>query len=523
MLLFLLEVMILETAEIARKFARESLLLTEEALNLILSSENVETAVEKVIQGLKDKHGALVMVGAEIVKEILQPEVKPLLEPSKPVEEAKPEPEPIVGELTHKKFRPISAEYEHKVKVLKDVTGKSLGKGTIEDFHRIFTSRFEKLSKILRERPRFERALSISSLRSFNGEKVAVIGMVKDKKVLKGGTIAIEIEDPTGSVMVFVSRNRQVLEKAEKVVPDEVIGVEGRVNFDYNKLRIFADDIEWPGVPVKREVRKAEIPVSVAMLSDLHVGSDKFLENVFMKFVRWLKEGGETEKEREIAGNVKYIIIAGDLVDGIGVYPEQYDELLVPDVFKQYAVAAKILSELPEHILLIISPGNHDAVRSAEPQPAIQKDVCPELYNDLKAVMVGNPALVSIEGVHFQIYHGRSFDDIVCSVPGLRREEPTGLMELMLEKRHLAPIYGGKVMFAPEREDLLVIDEIPDVFHTGHLHIFGKKKYKEVFLVNSGTFQERTEYMKKLGVTPTPGIVPILNLMSHQLDVVKFI
>lgn len=511
----------METAEIARRFARERLLLTEEALNLIFSSENVEKTVEKVIQGLIDKRENLVIVGAEIVREILQSE-KSSPEQSKPVE-SRPELKPVVGELTRKKFRPLSAEYEHKVEILKDVTGKSLGKGTIEDFHKIFMSRFEKLSKILRERPRFERALPISSLRSFSGEKVAVIGMVREKKVLKGGAIAIELEDPTGDVTVFASRNKQVLEKAERVVPDEVIGVEGRVNYDYNRIRIFADDIEWPGVPVKREMRRAEVPVSVAMLSDLHIGSDKFLEDAFMRFVRWLKEGGNTEREREVAGGVKYVVIAGDLVDGIGVYPEQYDELLIPDIFKQYETAAKILSNLPEHVLIIISPGNHDAVRSAEPQPAIQRDMCPELYDDLQAVMVGNPSLISMEGVYFQIYHGRSFDDIVSSVSGLRREEPTGLMELMLEKRHLAPIYGGKVMLSPEREDLLIIDEIPDVLHTGHLHIFGQRRYKDVFLVNSGTFQERTEYMKKLGVIPTPGIVPILNLMSRQLDTVKFV
>jgi len=504
----------LESADIARRFARESLILTEGALSLLLSCPNVEATIERVIGDLRSANVLRGIVDAETVRRLIRPEEKP------------PEPEPPspqVGELVHDKFRPVSAEHEGRLEVLKDVTGRSLGKGTAEDFHRIFTSRFEKLSRILRSRPGMEHAVSISSLGRYENERVAVIGMVLEKRRLKGGTVAIELEDSTGSVTVLATKvNRKVLERADHVVPDEVIGVQGKVTKGYGgRLRIFADQIEWPGAPVVRQVRKAEVPAAAALISDLHIGSDKFLEDVFARFVRWLKGGGETEKERELAGMVKYVVIAGDLVDGIGIYPEQYDELLIPDIFRQYETAAKLLADLPDHVTVVISPGNHDAVRMAEPQPAIPKEICPAIY-DLQAVMVGNPALVSIEGVHVLVYHGRSFDDLVGMVPGVRREKPTDLMRLMLEKRHLAPVYGGKVLFAPEREDLLVIDDIPDVIHTGHVHIYGCERYKEVLLVNSGTFQERTEYMKKLGVVPTPGKVPIVNLMTHEFTVKEF-
>ena len=74
---------------------------------------------------------------------------------------------------------------------------------------------------------------------------------------------------------------------------------------------------------------------------------------------------------REIAGKVKYLLIAGDIVDGVGVYPGQAKELSIRDVHKQYNFAAKYLEKIPNYIEIVISPGNHDASRKALPQPAI--------------------------------------------------------------------------------------------------------------------------------------------------------
>jgi DNA polymerase II small subunit len=212
-------------------------------------------------------------------------------------------------------------------------------------------------------------------------------------------------------------------------------------------------------------------------------------------------------------------VLAGDVVDGIGVYPRQEEELLIDDIFKQYEAAAKLLAQIPEHIKIIIAPGNHDAVRPAEPQPAISKNLAGGLY-ELNSVMVGNPARISIHGVDFLVYHGRSFDDIVAAVPGLDRHNPTSIMIKLLQKRHLAPIYGGRTAISPEQQDYMVVEEVPDVFHCGHIHVQGYTRYREVSVINSGTFQEMTNYMRQLGVKPTPGIVPVLDLQTHQTKVI---
>ena len=391
-------------------------------------------------------------------------------------------------------------------------------------FRSIYTQfdRFEKLSGFVRSRVGLEAAVSLSALRGLEkGKQIALVGMVAEKRRSSTGTIRIDLEDPTGSkaTLIVPKNNRELLAKAERVILDEVIGVIGSVASSGNS--VFVRDIPWPSLPYQRERRRAEQPFAAVMISDLHIGSEQFLEEVFDRFIRWLRGDEGEEHERALAGQVKYVIVAGDVVDGIGVYPEQKSELLIHDIYKQYEVAAELLSSLPDYIEVIIAPGNHDAARPSEPQPAISEDIAKPLY-DRGFKMVGNPCLLSLEGVYFLVYHGRSFDDLVPAVPGLSRLNPTKPMIELLERRHLAPIYGGRTAISPESEDFMVIDEIPDVFHCGHVHRFGATEHKGIMVVNSATFQAKTQYMQKLGIDPTPGYVPVFNLKTHELEVKEF-
>ncbi|MDR1721517.1 MAG: DNA polymerase II small subunit, partial [Methanobrevibacter sp.] len=86
----------------------------------------------------------------------------------------------------------------------------------------------------------------------------------------------------------------------------------------------------------------------------------------------------------------------------------------------------------------------------------------------------------------------------------------------------LAPIYGEKTPLASELEDHLVIDEVPDIFHTGHIHINKYKNYNGVHMINSGSFQTQTEFQKIHNLVPTPGIVSILHRGEYmELDFSK--
>jgi DNA polymerase II small subunit len=84
-------------------------------------------------------------------------------------------------------------------------------------------------------------------------------------------------------------------------------------------------------------------------------------------------------------------------------------------------------------------------------------------------------------------------------------------MEEMLKRRHLSPMYGGRSPLAPEKEDYLVIDDVPDILHCGHVHTYGTGFYRGVFLVNSSTWQEQTEFQKKVNLNPMPCNVAVYN------------
>ncbi|MFN4133464.1 MAG: DNA-directed DNA polymerase II small subunit [Candidatus Hadarchaeales archaeon] len=513
----------MEIEEILKKFMDAEMQVAESAVQVIMQRQDAEAVTEMVIEKIRRMEQRPPLITGEVIIKALEGDQ--IISPIKIFQERPSEVDQRreqLKELSYTRFRPIAREYPSNVQVLKDITGKSYSTGNLNNFVKMFNHRLETISRILRMRPELANATSLQTLQGMSDrESVAVIAMVADKRKASTGSVLIELEDTTGKALAIVYKNdEKMLKKSDDVVTDEVIGVIGTVRRG-DPPRIFVRDILWPEVPVKREKRFADIPVSAALISDLHIGSEKFLEESFMRFLRWLREGGESEKEMEVAGRVKYVVVAGDVVDGIGIYPEQDEELLIPDIYKQYEVAAKLLSELPDYITVIIAPGNHDAVRQAEPQPAILTDIAGPLY-EREFTMVGNPAMLSVEGVHLLVYHGRSFDDLVVGIPGAVRQEPAKMMEKLLQKRHLSPVYGGKVLVSPEEKDWMVIDEVPDVFHCGHVHIYGNARYRDVLLVNSGTFQAMTIYMQKLGVNPTPGYVPIVDLKTHGLEVVSF-
>jgi DNA polymerase II small subunit len=95
-------------------------------------------------------------------------------------------------------------------------------------------------------------------------------------------------------------------------------------------------------------------------------------------------------------------------------------------------------------------------------------------------------------------------------------------MREMLIRRHLVPIYGGKTPIAPEREDYLAIDRVPDVFVTGHVHWAGIEEYKGVVMINSSTWQSQTTYQRMHNMNPLVCRVPIVNLESGAYTMLEF-
>jgi len=113
--------------------------------------------------------------------------------------------------------------------------------------------------------------------------------------------------------------------------------------------------------------------------------------------------------------------------------------------------------------------------------------------------------------------------DLVSSVPGLDYQNPVSAMEYQLRARHLAPEYGKLTPIGPEQEDFVVIDRVPDIFTSGRIHGSGSGLYRGTTIINSGAWQGQTEYQKRMGVEPKPGILPVVNLKTLDVRMMNFI
>ncbi len=377
---------------------------------------------------------------------------------------------------------------------------------TPKSFLQLFSSRYRELSRILYRKPQLKSTVSISQLSRVKGrEDLSIIGLVREISELNDGRRILVVEDLSGSTKVILPAS---LPGKEDVVLDEVIGVTGQAGrgiFFANQL-IFPDiaPVEWPRAPRPKAL----------FISDIHVGSKKYLEDTWEKFVSWLNEHRE----------VKYLFIAGDLVDGVGMYQGQANSLEIDTFEGQIEALARYLKQTRHDLRIISISGNHDPNRDSEPQPTFPEEILKPLRHVKNLEVYSNPSWLEIEGLTFLLYHGTSFDGLIDAVGSIRARgyhEPHLAQMQLLKKRHLSPIFGRNKLF-PDSQDFMVIDRVPHVFHTGHVHKVDVSTYKGVRLVSSGTFQDVTDFQEKLGHEPSPGKFVLMDLSDGSSSVLDF-
>ncbi|MFX1315632.1 MAG: metallophosphoesterase [Promethearchaeota archaeon] len=419
------------------------------------------------------------------------------------------------------KFYPIAKEYDSNYEILKDPTGKLYTHGDYKDFYDLTLDKFNKLRTLMKKRPDVLSAHNINNiLRISNKVEVSVIGMVSEIRKTKKSNFFLVLEDITGQINVLIrndSENQDNVKIVEKTLNDQLVYVAGTYNPGEKGKSgiIYGEYISKIDIPTDFQPNVSPDPLSIALISDTHIGSREFEESLLKRFLDFLNGKIGNKNLREIAGKIKYIIINGDLVDGIGIYPSQQDDLIIPDIYNQFKKASELFSEIPEYIEVFYSPGNHEPVRNALPRPSVPKKYMEDLIN-IGFKRIGNPSIIQTHNVNTLVYHGDSILDMNILIPELENTKPIETMKELLICRHLAPVYGKKTQIAPTDKDWLVIDKIPEIFHTGHIHINGIGKYRNVTLVNSGCFQTQTDFMKSFGINPTPGIVPIIELDTFK-------
>jgi len=402
-------------------------------------------------------------------------------------------------------------ELENSLRVLFDPSLNITSAEGIDGYNALFSSRFTKLKKIISNRPEAKMIKPISSIISIKSkEDVFVCGLVVERKTERNITKVI-MEDTTGRFEGIIF-DKDLQKIASSLLVDQFLMV--RIVFGKNGGFIIKDII-LPDVPEHPRTRSKSETYAV-FLSDLHIGSKYFMEKEFESFVSWLSSPDP------ISRKIRFILVGGDVIDGVGIYPNQDKELVLESVENQLKKFVELIDKIPKYVKIIIMPGNHDPGRRALPQPAIPKKYNDELWNRENFVMVGNPSMISLNGVKVLMFHGQSIDDIVRTTPGLSYDKPAKVMKHLLQARHLSPIYGSTTPIAPELEDMLTIDEVPDIFHTGHVHVMEMEFYRGVLMLNSGTWQSQTPFQASVGINPIPGVAIIVNLNNFKVFVKDF-
>ncbi len=406
-----------------------------------------------------------------------------------------------------------------EIRILKNFEPKHK-KVSVKDFVSLYNDRYNKIKEIMLQRIEAKSAISIARALKSPSKDFFLIAMVRE--INRGKWVRLKVEDPSGVARVLVKQNGKV----EELVEDEVIGI----SCTKKDKTFFSEEIHFPDVP-ERGKKKFDEEVNLCFIADIHYGSKMFLKEEFSRFLKWINGKIGDQKQKELAEKVKYIFVVGDLVDGVGVYPEQEKELEVKDIYQQYEGVAELLKEIPEEKKIIIIPGNHDALRIAEPQPPLYVDLAKPIYELKNVISLSNPTMVNIEatenfeGFNILLYHGYSLDYFVANVPKLKKfgyERPDLLMEFLLKKRHLAPTHGSTLL-APLPEDFLVIDKVPDIFVTAHIHKSGVSIYRNVLNICCSCWQGRTVFQEKVGHVPEPARVPVVNLKNLSVRLLKFI
>ncbi|MEM3855768.1 MAG: DNA-directed DNA polymerase II small subunit [Candidatus Micrarchaeaceae archaeon] len=421
--------------------------------------------------------------------------------------------------LPSSEFKPVAKDVASDFKIRSKEPEKT--SSSSDAFRDYFRSRFSKIAAIIDKNGSVMTNGMINSIANIknyaNGREITIFGMVYDKVATKNGHILITLEDESGTAKVLFPRSesgpgKETFNAANRIILDDIIVVKGKISGSL----LIASSVVWPDMPIHR-VAPTEEDIAIAFISDTHVGSKLFLEKQFDNLLKWLN--GRIDYKRNLAGKIKYIVISGDLVDGIGVYPNQEKELTTPDIYKQYSMFFGLLEAIPEYVHVFVLPGNHDAVQRSEPQPELPKEFVSNMRGNMHILQ--NPSNISLHGVKVLAYHGASLDSIIQSVPQCSYAKPETAMAELLRRRHLSPIYGGNII-TPTKDDALVIDEVPDIFHVGHVHKNAVSEYHGTIMINSGTWQARTAFQVKQGHIPSPALLPVYETKSQNVSIVDF-
>ncbi len=426
----------------------------------------------------------------------------------------------IISDVQEKSKEDLKEEANVKLLSTNLYLGKKL---KVKDFVNYYRNRFSETRNFLQESPQLNNLVSIGKIYG-SRQGISLIGIVSSKRVTKNKNLLFEIEDLTGKIKVIVNQNKkEIYEKAEEIALDSIVGFKGSGNGEI----FFVNDIVFPDATIP-ERKKSNVEEYALFIGDLHFGSKLFLEDSFLRFIDYLN--GKIPDTPEVE-NIKYLFIVGDVVTGVGNYPNQERDLKIEGLEEQFIALADILGKIRKDIKIIISPGNHDGVRLMEPQPLLDEKYAWPLHDLENVILTTNPSYVNIGSndsfVGFDVltYHGFSFPYYANTVPRLMMKKamnsPDLIMKYLLRNRHLAPTHAS-AQFFPSEEDDLVIKKVPDIFVSGHTHKSTVSYHNNILVISISCWESMTPYQEKFGNEPDHCKVPMLNLKTREVKILDF-
>jgi DNA polymerase II small subunit len=422
----------------------------------------------------------------------------------------------------------IKKEGEGNLQII-DTYKEHIKKREISDFVMHYNNRFKALSSILKQRD-IQNLTSVNIIKGMKDkDTVSTIGMIYDISESKNGHIVLSLEDKTGIIKAIVMKtNQELFQFAKNLALDEVVAVTGTAGKDV----IFVSEIIFPDIPVTHELKKSDKEEYVVFIGDLHIGSHVFYKEEFSEFIKWISGTKVPAAHKDIVKKIKYLVIPGDVIEGVGIFPGQEDELEYRDVIQQYNAFAEYVEKIPEHIQIVICPGNHDAVRIAEPQPPFHKKFLGKLADFPNVKFISSPGTINIgkteafEGFNILMYHGFSMPYYGDKIPEIRESgglsNMGAIMKFYLQRRHFAPAHGS-TQFVPDiRYDPLVISKVPDILVTGHVHKISVDTYRGVTMINASTWVAPSEYQARFGLVPDCCRAIVMNLKTREVKILNF-
>jgi len=220
------------------------------------------------------------------------------------------------------------------------------------------------------------------------------------------------------------------------------------------------------------------IKLPCILTSDWHVGSKGFTRQGFNKLVKDVEEYG-----------VKDVVMPGDLLQGLGVYPLEAMDVIEPSIDKQEQKLKDLLHEFPSKTQFHAVIGNHEE----------------KIKGQWK---VGHDPLQAVAAeVDNFTYYG--------SVAKLELEKQFTL--LMMHGKGGVPYavsYKGQKIY--ER-----LPEQPTIFLHGHIHkLLAVPMPPNHYIMASGTLQRENSWLMQSGLISQVGWLLIRDIKKEKLDVV---